>query len=126
MGGLSSKERENALNEIRILASIKHANVIGYKEAFVDEYSKSLWYLVYNSDSIVMEFATNGDLSGLITKHQQLSEGFSEHYIWQIFIQMVKGLKQLHDLKILHRDIKVKLSLFRLQTYFYQKEMKQN
>jgi NIMA (never in mitosis gene a)-related kinase 1/4/5 len=44
MGGLSSRERENALNEIRILASIKHPNVIGYKEAFIDENSKSLWY----------------------------------------------------------------------------------
>lgn len=31
MGGLSAKEKENALNEIRILASVKHSNVIGYK-----------------------------------------------------------------------------------------------
>jgi NIMA (never in mitosis gene a)-related kinase len=31
MGGLSSKEKDNALNEIRILASIHHPNVIGYK-----------------------------------------------------------------------------------------------
>jgi len=31
MGGLSAKEKENALNEIRILASVKHPNVIGYK-----------------------------------------------------------------------------------------------
>lgn len=44
MGGLSGKEKENALNEIRILASIHHPNVIGYKQAFLDEASKSLWY----------------------------------------------------------------------------------
>jgi NIMA (never in mitosis gene a)-related kinase len=31
MGGLSAKEKDNALNEIRILASVKHPNVIGYK-----------------------------------------------------------------------------------------------
>ena len=113
MGGLSAKEKENALNEIRILASIKHCNVIGYKEAFLDESSKSLWYVLGYSDSIVMEFATNGDLSAKITKQQQLGQGFSEPYIWHIFIQMVKGLKQLHDLKILHRDIKVKLPSIR-------------
>ena len=34
MGKLSSKEKDNALNEVRILASINHPNVIGYKEAF--------------------------------------------------------------------------------------------
>lgn len=39
---LSAKEKENALNEIRILASIHHENVISYKEAFLDEETNSL------------------------------------------------------------------------------------
>jgi len=43
MLNLSDKEKENALNEVRILASINHANVIAYKEAFIDESSSSLW-----------------------------------------------------------------------------------
>jgi len=35
--GLSDKERENSVNEVRILASIKNnANVIRYYEAFMD------------------------------------------------------------------------------------------
>ena len=34
---LSKKDWENALNEIRILASVNHKNVISYKEAFFDE-----------------------------------------------------------------------------------------
>jgi NIMA (never in mitosis gene a)-related kinase 1/4/5 len=44
MINLSEKEKENALNEVRILASIKNPNIISYKEAFVDESSQSLWY----------------------------------------------------------------------------------
>ena len=40
---LSVKEKSNALNEVRILASIVHPNIIGYKEAFVDEPSAMLW-----------------------------------------------------------------------------------
>jgi len=34
---LSDKEKENALNEIRILASIQHPNIVQYKEAFFDD-----------------------------------------------------------------------------------------
>lgn len=43
MSGLSSKEKENALNEVRFLASINHPNVISYKETFIDQPSSSLW-----------------------------------------------------------------------------------
>ena len=39
MQKLSDKEKENALNEVRILASIRHPNIIAYKEAFIDEAS---------------------------------------------------------------------------------------
>ena len=44
MINLSEKEKENALNEVRILASIHNPNMISYKEAFIDEPSQSLWY----------------------------------------------------------------------------------
>ena len=37
MQKLSDKEKENALNEVRILASINHPTIIAYKEAFIDE-----------------------------------------------------------------------------------------
>ena len=37
LGNLGEKEKINAINEVRILASIKHACVISYKEAFIDE-----------------------------------------------------------------------------------------
>ena len=40
---LTEKEKKNALNEVRILASIRHPNVIRYKEAFFDDESESLW-----------------------------------------------------------------------------------
>jgi len=37
MGKLSDKEKDNALNEVRILASIKHKSICAYHEAFMDE-----------------------------------------------------------------------------------------
>lgn len=54
MSLLKEKEKENALNEVRILASINHPNMIAYKDAFFDEKSNSL--------CIVMEYAKAGDL----------------------------------------------------------------
>lgn len=40
---LKEKEKQNALNEVRILASINHENIISYKQAFFDETSNCLW-----------------------------------------------------------------------------------
>ena len=95
---LSDKEKENALNEIRILASVKNKHVISYKEAFFDEKDSSL--------GIVMEYADKGDLFQLITERKKTKAYFSEQEVWKVFIQLLKGLKALHDFKILHRDIK--------------------
>ena len=53
MSTLSEKEKANALNEVRLLASIKHPNVVAYKEAFIDETSSCL--------CIIMEYADRGD-----------------------------------------------------------------
>ena len=41
---LKEKDKMNALNEVRILASIRHPNIVTYKESFLDEQSNSLWY----------------------------------------------------------------------------------
>ena len=40
---LSEKEKENSLNEVRILASVKSNFVVSYKEAFIDDNDQSLW-----------------------------------------------------------------------------------
>jgi NIMA (never in mitosis gene a)-related kinase len=58
MGALSEKEKENALNEVRILASIKHQNIIGYKEAFFEDSTSSL--------CIIMDYADGGDMMKMI------------------------------------------------------------
>ena len=54
-----------------------------------------------------MEFADNGDLLQKIMTAQKDQTRFQEDEIWHIFIQTVRGLRALHDLKILHRDMKV-------------------
>jgi len=54
-----------------------------------------------------MEYADKGDLYQKVSDYKSKKLVFDEKTIWKIFIQMVLGLKALHDLKILHRDLKV-------------------
>ncbi|CAD8191181.1 unnamed protein product [Paramecium octaurelia] len=91
---LKEKEKENALNEVRILASFDDPNIINYKDAFIDE----------NMLYIIMEFATQGDLQNKIK--QAGNQLFPETEIWKALLQITKGLKKLHDNKIVHRDLK--------------------
>ena len=91
-------EKDNSLNEIRLLASVNHINVISYKESFYEE--------VTNTLNLVLEYADAGDLQTKITSHKNAQKYFSEKTIWSIFIQMVQGIKALHDKNIIHRDLK--------------------
>ena len=95
---LNEKEQKNSVNEVRILASVNHPNVIGYKEAFWDDNDKTL--------NIVMEYADDGDLQTKIGKMRKEGGMFQENLIWSYSIQMIEGLKALHDKKIMHRDLK--------------------
>lgn len=95
---MTAKEKENALNEVRILASIEHPNIIAYKEAFFEESSQTL--------CIIMEFADGGDLQSKISKFKKESKFMKEEDVWNIFYQIVLGLQVLHSMKIVHRDIK--------------------
>ena len=98
IGKLNNKEKESSLNEIRILASLSHPNIIGYKEAFFDESTNTL--------NIVMEFADEGDLEKKIKNNLKKRLNFEEDTIWRWIIQLLKGIKYLHDNRIMHRDLK--------------------
>jgi len=95
---LSDKEKQNALNEVRLLASIRHESIIGYKEAFFDDKTRCL--------CIITDYADSGDLFQLITKCQKARNHIVENDVWRYIHGMLHGLKALHDMRILHRDLK--------------------
>ena len=95
---LQPKEREDAVNEIRIMASIKHKNIVRYCDAFLER----------DNLYIAMEFAEHGDISRQIDKFKAANKYIKEDTIWSYFIQMCNGLSLMHGRNVLHRDLKPK------------------
>jgi NIMA (never in mitosis gene a)-related kinase 1/4/5 len=99
--GVSRKEQQYALNEVRLLASLQHKNIIKFHEAF--PHGRSCYSM---SLCIVMEYAQGGDMDRLIKRHRSKGTSIPEESIWSYASQIANGLCYLHQNKILHRDIK--------------------
>eukprot|EP01100_Stratorugosa_tubuloviscum_P005902 TRINITY_DN2587_c0_g1_i2.p1 TRINITY_DN2587_c0_g1~~TRINITY_DN2587_c0_g1_i2.p1 ORF type:complete len:598 (-),score=240.91 TRINITY_DN2587_c0_g1_i2:120-1913(-) len=79
--------------EIVILSSLKHENIVNYFGSYI--HFNTLW--------IIMEYCGSGSVSDTC---QILESGLKEEQIAFICQQSLKGLKYLHSLKKVHRDIK--------------------
>ena len=84
------------MNEVRILASIQHPCIVAYRESYLEDAHLC----------IVMDYADDGDLYQKILHHQQHQTLFEEEDIWRYLVHMVRGLRELHRLKIFPRDMK--------------------
>ncbi|EDR29872.1 serine/threonine protein kinase Nek3, putative [Entamoeba dispar SAW760] len=91
---IDTDNREKAMNEVKIMKKVNHNNVIHFIDSFVNK--KNL--------IIVMEYARGGDLSRFIKK--RMGDLISEDLVWNIFLQITFGLRYLHSIRILHRDMK--------------------
>ena len=74
----TDREKENALAEVRYLASVQHPNVISYKAAFIDEPSSTL--------CLVMEYANGGDLNQRVKSMRERDQMFQEDVILKILV----------------------------------------
>ena len=92
MGESQKSQTEGLEQEIAVLMSVSHPNVLCLKETF-DEHDG-----VY----LVLELAAEGELFNLIVTKQKLNEAETR----KVFIQLFQGTKYLHERNIVHRDIK--------------------
>lgn len=91
---LNQRERESAIRECQVLKSLDHHHITKLFDVFL--YNGCL--------CMAMEYANKGDLGRYIL--QRGINLFSEEEILYIFVQIVLGLKYIHDKNIIHRDIK--------------------
>eukprot|EP00891_Asterochloris_glomerata_P000338 jgi/Astpho2/338/e_gw1.00010.181.1_t len=91
---MQKKEREAAEQEAKVLQALHHPNVVSCKEAFT-----SLGKLI-----IVMDYCSEGDLCAALKK--RAGALLQEPVLLDWFVQLLLGLKHVHDRNILHRDIK--------------------
>jgi len=76
------------LQESHILASIEHPFVVRYYDSFVEH---SRLYLV-------MEYAPNGSMYGLLAEHKKVGKYVDEVLLWRYSIQLLIGLHAIHAL----------------------------
>ena len=94
--GLSQKEIDEVRQEAKILSSINSDFVVKYYDSFEEN----------DNINIVMEYCDEGDLNDFIIKKKESQTLIEEDLIWNLFIKITIGLAHIHQMKILHRDLK--------------------
>lgn len=92
----SKQERDDALKESQVLSRLRHPYIVRYRENFLEDG----WLC------IVMDYCEGGDLSARIKRAKETRKPFSEEQVLRWFTQAILALKYIHDLHILHRDLK--------------------
>jgi serine/threonine-protein kinase Chk2 len=91
-GDSQYSQTEGLQQEIAVLMSVNHPNVLCLRDTF-DE-----------SDGVylILELAPEGELFNWIVMKQKLTEAETR----KVFVQLFRGVQYLHERNIVHRDIK--------------------
>lgn len=87
----NSRDMKHICNEIFLLKSCTHPNIVQYIESYYYDYT--VW--------MVMKYYNGGTLQHLLRNVE-----LAEHEIRSISRQVLEGLKYLHHKNLVHRDIK--------------------
>jgi serine/threonine-protein kinase ULK/ATG1 len=89
----SPKLKELFDTEVKIMASIKHPNIMHLYELLETN----------NNYYLVLDYCRSGDMESYVKRHKGLGEDEAVYLLMQI----MNGFKELHKMKIMHRDFKL-------------------
>ena len=95
-GENGDKAVELALNESKFLTCLIHPHIMKYYTNFEND-----GYLY-----LIIENAENGDLDEFIKAKKESNQHIPEVDLWNIFLQCMEGLTYVHEMGVIHRDIK--------------------
>lgn len=91
-------KRKDIMNEVSLLSQLVDPNVVKCEGWFHDVKKNALY--------IVLEYCNGGDLHSMINRRSKTGRLLDEKYIWFLFHQICLGVKALHEIGIVHRDLK--------------------
>lgn len=107
---LSSKEQETAYQEVALLRSLDHPNIVSYRDNF----------FMGDTLVIIMQYCEGGDLATYIKDMRKQRQRIDEQQIMHYFVQILQALQYIHSKRILHRDLKTS-NLFLMKSKFVVK-----
>eukprot|EP00523_Entomoneis_sp_CCMP467_P005833 CAMPEP_0168747596 /NCGR_PEP_ID=MMETSP0724-20121128/15741_1 /TAXON_ID=265536 /ORGANISM="Amphiprora sp., Strain CCMP467" /LENGTH=830 /DNA_ID=CAMNT_0008795397 /DNA_START=200 /DNA_END=2692 /DNA_ORIENTATION=- len=90
---VKERARTKLQTEIKIHRTLKHKNVCEYKHFFEDR----------DNCYILLELCHNQSLNEMIKRRKRLTEPEAAYFM----DQMVQGVKYIHSLNVIHRDLKL-------------------
>lgn len=93
---MDGKQRRDAINEVKVLSSLKHPYIVSYRESFTEG----------GALAIVMDYADGGDLYNRIQRTRRAGQTFQEVQVMRWFTEAALAMKYMHDKHVLHRDLK--------------------
>ena len=103
MAGLSEKQADLQLEEIRLLRKLRHKYIVGYLDSFetgnaVEGGDRTL--------HMIMEYCSRGSLAEVIAEHLTTTQPFEARLVRRWLWQLTSALEHVHALRVIHRDLK--------------------
>lgn len=98
IGRLDSVARKEVLEEVKVLATLRHAHIAAVNECFIEG-----GYLC-----LVIQYVEGGHAGGQIERARRAAVELGDAQVLRWFTQALLGLKYMHDRSVIHRDLRTR------------------